>query len=191
MKFVRGLILSAILLLFGASSVLGQNYNSGFGIDEFRAGVLFHSIDEPGPNGEALNFTRLQDVSFEILFTSPDLDVFRWIGSPRPNIGVTANLAGLESMAHLALTWQIPLWESDFFLEASFGAAIHNGAFNGAVYPERNLGCLLQFYEAGGIGMNVSDQVSVILEIEHASTANICTPNKGLTSLGVKVGFKF
>ena len=138
-----------------------------------------------------MNLSRLQDVSFEILFKSPDLDVFRWIGSPRPNVGVTANFAGLESKAHLALTWQLPIFDTAFFVEGSFGAAIHNGALTGAVYPARNLGCLFQFYEAAGIGMHVTDQVNVLLSVEHASTADICTPNRGISNIGVKVGFKF
>ncbi|MCF6302467.1 MAG: acyloxyacyl hydrolase [Devosiaceae bacterium] len=182
-KFIFGLMF--------ISAGTGFAHGQGFGISEFRAGVMLHSIDEPGPNGEVLNFSRLQDVSFDVLFTSPDIDVFRWIGSPRPRLGATVNFAGLESMVRLGLTWQVPLWDSAFFIEGTFGAAVHNGVLDGAVFPARNLGCLLQFYEAGGLGMNVSDNMTVVLEIEHASTAELCTPNKGLTNLGVKVGFKF
>jgi len=162
-----------------------------FGISEFRAGVLLHSIDENGPNGELLNLTRLQNINFELLFRSPDMDAFRWIGSPRPIIGLTANLGGLESMAYMALTWQVPLFDSAFFVEASFGAAISNGALNGAVFPARNLGCELNFYEAGAIGMNIDDNITVLLSLEHASNAKLCSPNRGLTNLGVKLGYKF
>jgi len=176
----------------GIGGAAAQQFDpSGLGISELRAGVLFHSIDEAGPGGEILNLTRLQDVSFEILFRSPDIDAFSWIGSPRPNIGATINLGGLESMAHLGLTWQLALSDSAFYLEGTFGAAIHNGAFSGAKFPARNLGCFVQFYEAAGIGMNVSANMTATLSIEHASSAKICLPNEGLTNLGVRLGYKF
>ncbi len=192
MLCVKRLTFGLMFLLAGAGVGVAQN----FGISEFRAGILAHSVDEPGPGGVGpnsvvLNLSRIQDVGFDILFTSPDLDVFRWIGSPRPRVGATLNFGGLESMARFGLTWQVPLWDSAFFVEGTFGGAVHNGAFTGAVYPARNLGCMFQFYEAAGLGMNVSDTVNVVLELEHVSTADLCTPNRGLTNLGVKVGFKF
>lgn len=184
--FVR-LLMVLGLVTASATAAVAQD----FGIAEFRAGVLAHSVDERAPGGEPLNFTRWEDVSFEILFQSPDVDVFRWIGSPKPNIGATFNFAGRESMVHLGLTWQVPIFESPFFVEGTFGAAIHNGALNGAAAPARNLGCVLHFYEAAGIGMNVSDNMNVMLAWEHASSANICAPNRGLTNIGVKVGYTF
>ncbi len=188
----RLLFILGFVVAGGAGNVLAQQFNAGdLGISEFRAGVLVHSIDERGPNGEILNLSRLQDVSFEILFRSPDTDFFRWIGSPRPNLGATLNLGGLESMAHLGLTWQVPIFDTPFYIEGTLGAAIHNGAFDGATFPARNLGCLVQFYEAGGIGMNVSDNMTLTLSIEHASTAKLCMPNEGLTNLGVRVGYRF
>jgi hypothetical protein len=30
-----------------------------------------------------------------------------------------------------------------------------------------------------------------MLTAEHASSANLCLPNEGLTNIGVRVGFKF
>jgi len=192
---IAGIVLSASSALAqeitSFESANGQTPMADFGISEFRAGVLLHSIDENGPNGELLNLTRLQNINFEVLFRSPDMDAFRWIGSPRPIIGLTANLGGLESMAYAALTWQVPLFESAFFIEASFGAAISNGALSGAVFPARNLGCSLNFYESGAIGMNIDDNITILLSLEHASNAKLCSPNRGLSNLGVKLGYKF
>ena len=94
-------------------------------------------------------------------------------------------------MAHLGLTWQLPIFDSGFFIEGTLGAAIHNGALSGAVAPARNLGCNVLFYEAAGIGTRVADNLNVILSWEHASNGNLCAPNRGLTNIGVKLGYTF
>ncbi len=162
-----------------------------FPVSEFRAGILAQSIDEPGPDGFFINLARIEDISFEILFLSPDMDVFRWLGSPRPNMGITINLGGLESMAFLGLTWQVPVLDGSFYLEGTLGGAVQNGILSGASYPARNLGCSVLFYEAAGIGANVFDSMTATLVLEHASSANLCMPNQGLTNLGIRIGYKF
>ena len=186
------------ILLF-SSSILGMSMSianaqvnmQGFGISEIRAGVLAHSVDRPGPNDEPLNLTRIEDISFEILFFSPNIDAFKWIGSPRPNLGATINTKGRESKAHFALTWSANIFDSGFFVEGSLGAAIHNGALDGVTEPARKLGTRVLFYEAAGIGYNIGDDFNIILFAEHASNANLASPNKGLSNLGIKLGYKF
>lgn len=179
--------ISGLLTVVSAGTACAQD----FGLSELRAGILAHSIDERAPDGSLLNFTRWQDVSLEVLFRSPDADVFRWIGSPKPNLGATLNTGGLESMVHLGLTWQVPVFDTGFFVEGTFGAALHNGANGGAAYPARDLGCALHFYEAAGVGWNVTDNMNVMVAWEHASSANLCAPNRGLTNIGVKAGYRF
>lgn len=188
---MRSIIRMAVCItaLWGSSSAV---FAQSFGLWEVRAGFLAHSIDEPGPNGELLNLTRWQDVSFEALFHSPDLDAFRWLGSPKINIGGTVNLTGLENMVHLGLTWQArDLFDTAIFVEGTFGAAVHDGLLTGATYPARDLGCRLLFYQSAALGVDVTDTMSVMLTWEHASSAKICMLNRGLTNIGVKVGYRF
>lgn len=175
------------LALAGAVPAAAQE----FGVAELRAGVMAHSVDEPGPNGAPLNLTRIEDITFEALFTSPDVAAFHWIGRPRPSVGATVNLAGRESLVRLGLTWHVPLGDSPVFVEGTFGGALHNGALNGATPPSRNLGCSLMFYESAGLGVNVSDSMTMMLALEHSSNANLCSDNRGLTNVGVKIGYKF
>lgn len=187
---MRGFFQIGLVVMAGVG-LAGPAMSGEFGVSELRAGVLAHSIDEPGPNGETLNFSRIQDLTFEVLFTSPDADVFRWLGSPRPNVGATINFGGLESMAHLGLTWHAPLFETPLFVEGTFGAAINNGAQTGASWPARNLGCSLMFYESVGVGVNVGEMTDIVLVAEHSSNANLCAVNRGLSNVGVKFGVKF
>lgn len=185
------LLMAIVLLVAGGAQALSQDLAQNFGVSELRAGFHAHSIDELGPSGEILNLTNWEDVTFEVLFRSPDVDAFRWIGSPKPNFGATISLAGKESMVHLGLTWQVPLFDTAIFFEGTLGGALHNGALTGAAKPLRNLGCSLLFYQSAGIGVQVSDNMNVMLAWEHASSANVCAPNRGLTDVGIKVGYRF
>lgn len=96
-----------------------------FGLSEVRVGVQSHDAY----NGflpftsENYRFNGITDLSFDVIFRSPEVDAFRWIGSPRPRIGATVSMQGLDSIAHAGLLWQLPLGDT-FYLEAGFGAAI-------------------------------------------------------------------
>jgi len=181
--------------MLAASLVLGLGGVASaqpFAVDEIRGGILLHSVDEPGPGGSFWNFSRIQDVNVELLFTPPDNGMLNWLGSPRPHLGASVNFGGLESMVYAGLTWQYFLFDSPVFVEGTLGAALTNGAASGAVYPARNLGCPLQFRESASLGYQMSPQASVMLTLEHASHAYLCgDDNRGLTNLGVRVGWTF
>lgn len=162
-------------------------------IDELRFGVAAHQAHYTlFPTAlDQWRLNQIEDVSFDVLFVSPDMDAFRWIGSPRPEVGATLNLAGHDSIAHLALTWQLPVFDTPVFLEGSFGAAIHDGYLTGAPVGRQNFGCRVNFYERYGIGANINDHTTVSLQYEHTSNAELCPPNGGLSNLGLRVGWKF
>lgn len=180
----------AIALALGLvpSSVLAQENP----FDEVRAGIFYHSAYSGFlPTGDNWDLSRLESIKFSALFASPDIDAFRWIGSPRPEIGTTLNLNGRENLIHANLNWQIPVFDTPLYLELGFGAALTDGALQGATHPERSFGCSLNFYDAAGIGAHVSDNVTVTLRYEHISNLDLCAPNEGLSNLGLMVGVKF
>lgn len=162
-------------------------------VDEIRGGLAFHAIHYTALPFMISEWTpnRLEDVSFDVLFTSPDMDVFRWIGSPRPEVGATISLTGSDSLAHAGLTWQLPVFDTPFYLEGTFGAAIHDGYLTGAPAGRHNFGCRVNFYERFGVGMNVTEQVTATLSYEHTSNNEWCQANEGLSNLGLRVGWKF
>jgi lipid A 3-O-deacylase len=152
-------------------------------------------VDEAGPVNifGVGNFSRIQDVNVELLFTPPDADFWRIIGNPRPHVGATVNFGGLESMAYAGLTWRLPVFDTGIFIEGGLGGAVTNGALSGAVYPARNLGCVLQFHEQVSVGYQVTDNFSAMLTYEHASHANLCgaVNNRGLSNFGARIGWTF
>jgi hypothetical protein len=182
-------------MALGAAPALAQDYTPmAFGVSELRGGILAHSIDETGPVNifGVGNFSRIQDLNVELLFTPPDADFWRFIGNPRPHIGATLNFGGLESMAYAGVTWRVPVFDTPIFVEGGLGAAVSNGKLSGAVYPARNLGCPIMFHEQASVGYQITEHASAMLTFEHASHAGICGPNnRGLTNFGVRVGWTF
>lgn len=162
-------------------------------VSEVRVGVFAHKVTtaflpfNPGWIG----LDRIEDLHLEVLFTSPDHDFVRWIGAPRPNLGVTFGRNGVESLLHLGLTWQLPIFDTPLFIEGTFGAAITNGALSDVVAPLSNFGCPVGFYENASLGINLSDNVTAMITYEHTSNLSICTPNDGLSNLGIRIGYKF
>lgn len=176
----------AVALTSGAAS--GQD----FALDELRLGVFYHSAYSGFlPTGPHWDLSRLEDVKFAALFALPDFEALRWIGSPRLETGATLNFNGRENLIHANLNWQIPLFETPLYLELGFGAALTDGALQGAVAPARSFGCSLNFYDAAGIGANLSETMTLTVRYEHISNLDLCPPNAGLSNLGVMLGVKF
>ncbi|MFD1253963.1 Lipid A 3-O-deacylase (PagL) [Devosia equisanguinis] len=193
----RNSVILAGLIMLVATPAMAQNlldpHPLAGVVDELRIGLHAHDVHHAAlpfsVNQWRLN--QIEDISFDLLFTSPDLDVFRWLGSPRPEVGATLNLGGKDSMAHLGLTWQLPIFETPVYLEGTFGAAIHDGALTGAAPGRKNFGCQVNFYERFGVGMHVSDNVTATLTYEHTSNNGWCQANDGLSNFGLRLGWKF
>ena len=193
----RNSVILAGLMMLVATPAMAQNLRDPHPlagvVDELRIGLHAHDVHHAAlpfsVNQWRLN--QIEDISFDLLFTSPDLDVFRWMGSPRPEVGATLNLGGKDSMAHLGLTWQLPIFETPVYLEGTFGAAIHDGALTGAAPGRKNFGCQVNFYERFGVGMHVSDNVTATLTYEHTSNNGWCQANDGLSNFGLRLGWKF
>ncbi len=187
-----GLVMLAMLMPATAQDMFDPNPIADV-VSELRVGLHAHDVHHA-----ALPFSvsewkldRIEDISFDVLFHSPDFDVFRWIGSPRPEVGATVNLGGRDSMAHLGLTWQLPIFDTPVYLEGTFGAAVHNGALTGAAPDRKNFGCRVNFYERFGVGMHVTETTTATLTYEHTSNNEWCGTNDGLSNFGLRVGWKF
>lgn len=199
---MRGLrvIVPAVLLITGVPMASGQDQAApSFDVgvldivDEVRLGGHFHNVYWtmlPQGFGD-WDWSKPGDVSFDVLFKSPEHDVFRWLGSPRPEVGVNLSLSGYESLLYFGLTWQVPVFETPFYLEGTFGGAAHSGYLTGAPGEFRNMGCRVNFYERFGVGANLSENVTATLTYEHTSNNDYCVANAGLSNFGLRLGWKF
>jgi len=197
MNFLGRLFASLVIVVGGgAAAVVGGSVAQAqeFGISEIRAGIFAHKVTGgflPFDPNRWIGLGQIEDINVEILFSSPDNEFFRWLGSPRPRLGASFNIRGVESMANLGLTWQAQVFDTPFFVEGTFGVAVTNGALSGVVAPLSNFGCPVGFYEAASIGINVDENISVMITYEHTSNLNLCSPNDGLSNLGIRFGYKF
>jgi opacity protein-like surface antigen len=163
-------------------------------LSEIRVGINAHAAAWtflPTTPPWQYDMTHINDVSFDALFKAPDWDWYKWIGSPRPNLGGTLNLAGKESMVHAALTWHAQIFDTPLYAEGTFGAALNDGYTTNAPPGFRNMGCNFQFYEVFGLGTNLGEHATATLTYEHTSNANLCAANQGLSNFGIRLGYRF
>lgn len=200
MKFIG--FAMAVVMCLTAAPTLAQDLGGfastakGLGISELRGGAFVDDVELYGPPvyvvpvPDSVSLSNLSVVSLDALFVSPDL--FKWIGSPRPDVGVTYDFTH-ESMVHASLSWHLPVFDTGAFVESEVGAAIHNGALSGATRPFRNLGCPALFFWSFSVGYNFDDHWSILATEQHGSQGGACTwhNNDGLNYDGIRIGYKF
>ncbi len=155
-------------------------------LDEIRLGAAYHNI-------EPSDYETGVDVTAEILtsalpgsYDNPLLDYYL---RPRFHLGGSFNSAGDTNKVYFGLTWTAELGEA-FFFESSFGGAWHDGPLTVPGDPKLGYGCRVNFRESVSLGYKVSQQWRMLLTLEHMSNANLCSVNRGLTSAGVRFGYR-
>lgn len=159
-------------------------------VDEVKLGLLAHDVGFLTHHVESG-----ADVNIEMLFVSPP--ILSIIGSPRPHIGADINTAGNTSDGYFGLTWGATLYQlfgiaPGIFVQGSLGGAVHDGYLTGGAPPGRKLlGSRILFRESAELGYQLTPVVSVSAILDHISNANLAPRNAGITSAGVRLGFKF
>lgn len=159
-------------------------------VDEVKLGLLAHDIGFLGHHVESG-----EDVNAEILFSSPAFLHYIW--SPRPHLGVDANGSGHTTNYYFGLTWggvfYRPGWSrgDGFFAYLSGGGSVNDGKITSTNPHFKSLGSHELFKEGLDLGYQLNDVVSLAAYIDHISNADLATHNAGITSAGMRVGYKF
>lgn len=129
------------------------------------------------------------NANVELLFPSPDF--LYALGSPRPHIGV--DIAAVDNginFAYAGLTWDTYLTRK-LYLTGSLGAAITDADNLKTPTEYKAMGCRVLFHLGAGVGYDLTDNVSVQLYADHFSNADLCSPNNGAESAGIRLGYRF
>lgn len=154
-------------------------------IFEFRLGAFVHDPVSPEKGSADANGEFLVDVFRR------DRGTFWGALTPRVHVGVTGNFAGKTSQVYGGFTWTFDLTQR-VFIEAGLGGAAHNGKT--ALLPPvgfNAMGCGWAFHEQGTLGYRLTEAWSVMLTVEHTSNGGACRQNRGLTNVGMRVGYAF
>lgn len=162
-------------------------------VSELRLGLLSHDM---AFTGKALAFPdplrhrheRGFNLSGELLFVSPR--IFRYLGSPRPRVGASLNLAGYTDDAYVDLDWG-HAFRAGPFVEAFLGGAWHDGALRDANPQRSELGSRLLFHSGLEVGWRLHGHQGVSFVWEHLSNGSLATPNQGLDRFGIRLGYRF
>jgi hypothetical protein len=153
-------------------------------IDEVRLGALAHSFDNSNAEDGV-------DLNLEVLFRRPSgsygsalLDLAL---RPRVHLGASVNTAGDTSQVYAGLTWDVQL-APRLSLELTFGAALHDGPTDGGL--EDSYGCSVNFRESASLGYALDERWTLYGTVSHMSNADLCAHNTGLTSVGIRLGYK-
>jgi len=151
---------------------------------EIRAGISDHNAEGGGREG-GLDLTG--EVLFDPWHCEHAPDWFDSLAAPRPHIGFALNTAGDTSLAYAGLTWDFAL-TGPFFAEASISGAVHDGPLD--TEGRASYGCRLNFRETAGLGIEVSPSWRLLLSVDHMSNADLCGRNRGLTNVGLRLGYR-
>lgn len=191
-KVIKSAALASLIALTSTTSALAF-------VDEFRFGGTWANpswLEQNHPEGDQFG------INAEVLFEAVNIDVLnlfegtdsafaQQLITPRPHFGGLANVDDDgTSYVYGGLTWQFELTEV-FFIEAGFGMAYTNADENGG-NGRAALGSDWQFHESIGIGANLTENLTAIVQLDHLSHTELFSDhNRGLSHASVRLGYKF
>ncbi len=185
----RVLLFSCALVFLSAASMaqgpVGPEPGPGPAVSEIRAAILlhdrgfFHERKETG-----------RDLNVEVLFPSPRWKLFEMVWSPRPHVGASINDSGGTSQVYGGFTWE---WRpaGNAFVDGSLGLAVHDGDLKPTRRGLEGLGLRVLFRESLEVGYRFRGRHSFSFLIDHISNARLAHENQGITSMGLRYGYRY
>lgn len=157
--------------------------------EEVRLGGLAHGFGNPERG--------TWDVNAEVLSRRFDLvpttDPFWKALAPRLHLGASINTGGRTSQGYVGLTWIYDVTRR-LFVEGSVGGAVNDGrtGYEGVTpFNRAKLGCHVLFRESASVGYRLTESWSVMATLDHVSNGTLCGLNRGLNTVGLRLGYRF
>lgn len=178
-KFLISSILISSLAVIQPTNGAITTHN---GENQLKVGILKHDLSRI--KGFRPRHERSYNVHLEYSFNN-DYE-FLWA---LPHVGASVNVDGYTSALYTGLTWHITMGKK-FYLELTFGGAIHNANLK-VERRRRALGSRLLFRESASLGFNINETHNISFIADHMSNAELAPPNHGLSDYGIRYGIKF
>jgi hypothetical protein len=153
--------------------------------DEVFGGVFAHDVKTGLTKS---GFER--GVDFQLGWRGERLGGLSVIGAPSPHAFVSVNSAGETHFAAAGISWKIG---RAVYARPGIGLAVHTGPGRAVAGDGRiDFGSRVLFAPELGLGVQVSEQVSVEASIVHLSHGQLFGgQNPGLDNLGLRLNYRF
>ena len=128
------------------------------------------------------------DFNAEIRFLPFEWQIWSWIFSPTPHIGVHFNTDGNTNQVFVGGNWLFD-FGGGIFGGGSLGFALHDGELDSNTRGRKDLGLPVLFRESIEIGFRFNENNAISLMLDHISNASIGDQNEGLDTVGLRYAF--
>jgi hypothetical protein len=198
------LLFCLALLLFGSDDLAAASeFSEDSWVHKTVFGLLLH---DRGPLSDR-NESGV-DPNLELQLKPPDWPAWRWIGSPKPMLGITPNFNGDTSAFYAGLNYEWSLsnrWTDDLtknltrnlFIGASLSVAVHNGPLHkDPVGCEERSDCGFGYRALPRLGFELGGYVAgkhgVSMFYDHMSHKGVLPgENEGVDHIGIRYHLLF
>ena len=169
----------------------GKTAKNFLGLYEVKQGVLAHDRGWFGKNREGFG----PDYNFELMFN--DSKFLKFLGSPKPILGLTQTSTGGSSLYYGGITWDKNI-SKNWFVAGTTGIAYTNGLSKLPQGEEPKGDKKIQFgsqwLHRGAIelGWNFYGNDTISLMFSHVSHGSMLSDkNHGMDEFGISYGYRF
>ena len=169
----------------------GKTAKNFLGLYEVKQGVLAHDRGWFGKNREGFG----PDYNFELMFN--DSKFLKFLGSPKPILGLTQTSTGGSSLYYGGITWDKNI-SKNWFVAGTTGIAYTNGLSKLPQGEEPKGDKKIQFGSkwlhrgAVEIGWNFYGNDTISLMFSHVSHGSMLdNQNQGMDEFGIRYGYRF
>lgn len=175
-------IIFAFFLVF-----IPLNVHAHLIFEDMRIGIMKNDI-----HGVQLHRRHEKGYNFNVELLTPPFtqDLWYYLLKPKIHGGISLNNCGGTNHLYAGLTWIISL--GPILIEPSFGFGLNTAKHKHPSRRRQALGSPILFRESIGVGYSFSPSpFSVYLFLDHVSNAHLACTNPGLTTFGMRMGYKF
>lgn len=174
------------LSLYAVLMCYVQQAHGDINVSEMRVGLLKNDT-----HGLCIHHRHEKGINLngELLFPSLMGGIWDYLYTPKLHLGISINTSGYTSHVYTGLTWFLHMGK--FVIEPTFGFDLNNGERGKRNQKRQCMGSFIAFRESISLGYQFDDKWTGYVMLDHVSHAGIFHPNPGISTVGVRLGYRF